>query len=58
MLSFKAYIHPLSKVSLFLDLGRNLSTVDENFQAVVANLRKARKLWDRLLRILGRKGAD
>ena len=45
-------------VSLFRYLFWTLSTVDNYCPAVVTNLRKARKVWYRLLRILGREVAE
>ena len=43
-LSFKASDQPLTMVSLLHYLGQNLSTVDNDWLAVVANLRRARKV--------------
>ena len=43
---------------MFLYQVQTLTVVDNNWPAVVYNLRKARKVWDRLLRILGRERAD
>ena len=42
-------------VSLFRYLGRTLSVVDDEWPAVITNLCKAWKVWDRLLRIMSRK---
>ena len=41
----------------FKYLGRILTTSDNNWPAVVANLRKARRDWTRLFRILRQEGA-
>ena len=35
-----------------------MTAVDDNWPSVITNLRKSRKVWSRLLRILGREGAD
>jgi hypothetical protein len=48
---------PLETVSIFKYLGRLLSNTDEDWPAVYANLRKARKSWARISRILARDGA-
>ena len=55
---FRAYIRPLETVTSFKYLGRVLTTGDEDWPAMVGNLKKARKSWARLIRILGREGAD
>ena len=48
-----AYIRPLNLVTLFKYLGLTLTTSDDDCPAVAGNLSKARKSWERLLRILG-----
>ena len=55
---FHAYGQPLENVSLFKYLGRMVSDDDNDWPAVVRNLKKARKKWGRVSRILGREGAD
>ena len=52
------YGSPLSKVTSFKYLGRVLSAEDDNWTAVVRNLKCARQKWARLTRILIREGAD
>ena len=43
---------------MFKYLGRVLTAVDDNWQAVTGNLWKARKSWARLERIMGREGSS
>ena len=45
-------------VTLFKYLGQVLMAGDYNWTTVVLNLKKARKSWTRLMRILGREGAN
>ena len=54
---FQAYGRPIETVQCFRYLGRVMTTLDENWTAVVGNLRKERKSWDQLTRILGREGS-
>jgi hypothetical protein len=49
---------PLEGVSLFKYLGRPLSSLDSDWPAVYYNLKKARKRWARISRVLTREGAD
>ena len=56
MLDFKAYGYHLVMVSLFRYLGRILMVVDNDWPAVISNLRKSQKVWDRLLWIMGSEG--
>ena len=42
----------------FKYLGRILTATDNDWPSVVGNLRKARRSWGRLSRVLGREGAD
>ena len=42
----------------FRYLGRILTSTDDDWPAVARNLQKARAIWGRLARILGREGAD
>ena len=56
--AFQAYGEPLDNTTSFQYLGRVLTAAVENWMAVVGNLRKARKSWVRMTRILSREGAD
>ena len=42
----------------FKYLGRVITALDDNWLAVVGNLRKARKWWAHMSRILGQEGED
>ena len=53
-----AYGVPLSKVTIFKYLGRFLASEDNDWPAVVRNLRIVRQKWARLTRVLSREGAD
>ena len=55
---FEAYGAPIESVSEFKYLGRILTATDDDWTAVVGNLRKARRSWGRLSRVLSRKGTD
>ena len=55
--AFRAYERPLESVTSFKYLGRVLTAADNNWPAVVGNLKKARKSLARLTRILRREGA-
>ena len=44
---FQAYVRPLETVTSFKYMGRALAAADGNWPAVVGNLKKARKSWDR-----------
>ena len=55
--AFKAYVRPIETVTSFIYLGRVLTAADDDWPAVVGNLRKGRKRWLRLERILGWEGA-
>ena len=55
-LSFKAYDQSLPMVSLFCYLWWTLMATDDEWPAVVGNLRKARRVWACLLWILGWEG--
>ena len=55
MNTFKVYGQPLAIVSSFSYLGRTLTATDDNWPAVVGNLRKEIWTWERLLRIPGRE---
>ena len=53
-----AYGIPLALVTSSKYLGRVLLVADNDWPEVVRNLRKARKKWARLMRVLGTDGAD
>ena len=55
---FSAYGTPPTAVSLFRNLGRTLSSSDNNWTAVERNLRRAQGKRGWLAKILGREGAD
>ena len=55
---FTAYGYPLVPVTAFRYLGRVLSKDDNDWTAVVRNLQKARRKWERLERVLIREGED
>ena len=57
-MEFQAYGRILEAVLKFKYLCRLLTVLDDNWLAVVGNLRKARRRWERMLRILGEGGAD
>ena len=48
----------MEAVSEFRYLGRILTTTDDDWTAVAGNIKKARRSWGRLARVLGREGAD
>ena len=50
--TFTAYGDELERVEVFKYLGRLMSMDDNDTQAVRSNLRKARKVWGRLSRLL------
>ena len=52
--SFEAYGVPIELVSEFRYLGRILRATDDDWPAVVENLWKARRSWERLSRVLSR----
>ena len=49
---FQAYGRPFETVTSFKYLGRVLRAVDDDWAVVVGNLKKAQKIWARLMRIL------
>ena len=53
---FQAYREPSENVTLFTYLGRVMTVGDEYWPAVARNLRKARKIWVRMTRIMIREG--
>ena len=56
--AFHAYGQPMEAVSKFRYLGRLLTATDDDWPAVAGNIKKARRSWVRLARVLGREGAD
>ena len=54
---FTAYGEELEQVSTFRYLGRPLSATDNDWPALYWNLRKARKRWAQVSRVLTREGA-
>ena len=54
--AFQAYGEPLETVTLFKYMVRVLTAGDDKWQAMARNLRKARKIWRRMTRILDREG--
>ena len=56
--AFKAYGEPMEAVSDFRYLGRLLTATDDDWLAVAGNIKKARRSWGRLAKLLGREGAD
>ena len=57
-MSFQTYGRPLVAVAEFKYLGLIMIALDDNWLAVVGNLRKSRKRWAHMSRILGREGED
>ena len=55
---FTADVIPLSQFTTFKYLGWIITAADDNWPALVGNLRKARQKWAQLTRVLGREGAD
>ena len=55
---FKAYGEPMEAVLKFKYLGRILTATDDDWSAVAGNLKKARRSWGRLARVLSREIAD
>ena len=56
--AFQAYDRPLKLTTSSKYLGRKMMALDDDWTVVVGNLRKARKIWARLSRILGRDGVN
>ena len=54
----QAYGRPLVTVTSFKYLGRVLAAADDDWPEVVGNLRKVRKSWSQMARILGQEGAS
>ena len=55
--AFEACGAPMESVTELKYLGIILTATEDNWPAVVGNLRKARRSWGRLSRVLGREGA-
>ena len=55
---FTAYGEKLERVEVFKYLGRLLSFDDNDIQAVRSNLKKARKVWSRISRVLRAENAS
>ena len=53
--AFQAYNMTLATVTVLKYLRQVLMAEDDNWLAMVGNLQKARKIWARMARILGRK---
>ena len=48
----------MEAVSEFRYLGRLLTATDDDWTQVTGNIQKAQVIWGRLVRVLGREGAD
>ena len=48
----------LAQITSFKYLEQIIMTADEDWTAVVRNLRKARRKWERLMRVMSRERAD
>ena len=55
---FQAYSRPLEKLKSLKYLGNPLTVTDYDWSSVISNIQELRKSWSRILRILGREGAD
>ena len=55
---FQAYGRPIETATPFKYWGQALTASDDDWQEVVGNLRKVRKIWTCLSRILGREGVS
>ena len=56
--TFRAYGQPIEAVTEFRYLGRLLTATDDDWPAVAGNIKKSRRSWGRLDKVLGREGAD
>ena len=56
--AFTVYGIPLAQVTYFKNLGRIFTASDDDWPAVASNLRKARREWAQLKRVLVWEGAD
>ena len=52
--AFSAYKQPMGAVLDFRYLGRLLTATDDDWLVVAGNIKKARRSWGRLDRVLGR----
>ena len=52
--AFSTYWQPMETVTEFRYLGRLLTATDNNWPAVVGNIKKAWRIWGRLDWVLGR----
>ena len=57
-MAITAYGTPLAPVTSFNYLGQIKTAVDNNWPTVVSNLWKTSQKWSKLIRVLGRDGAD
>ena len=57
-LAFHAYRKPMEAMSECRYLGRLLMATDDEWTEMTGNIRKAWVSWGRLVRVLGREGAD
>ena len=55
--AYRAYGKPMETVTEFRYLGRILTATDDDWPAVAGNIKKARRSWGRLAKVLGREGA-
>ena len=58
VMAFQAYGRPLEIVLSLKYLGILLKATDNDCPEVIRNIQKAREIWARLLRILGRESAE
>ena len=56
--AFHAYGEQMRAVTEFRYLGKVLTNTEDDWPALAGNIRKARVSWGRLVRVLGREGAD
>ena len=56
--AFRAYGEPMEAVSEFRYLGKLLTATDDDWPEVAGNIKKARRRWGRLAKVLDREGAD
>ena len=56
-MEFQACGRPIAAVSCFKYLGNVLTASDDDWPAVISNWQKARQMWDRMSRMLGREEA-
>ena len=56
--ALNAYGYSLSQVTSFKYLGRVITVEDDDFPAVVRDLRHARQKWARMNQVLSKEGED